>query len=139
MKKLLNDFKEFALKGNVLDMAIGVVIGGAFKAIVDALVNSIILPLVGALCKTESIAELSVTIGEAEVVYGAFINAIIQFLIIALTIFVVVKVFEKAKKSAPWHKEEEKEPEEEAEPEPTNEEKLLTEIRDLLAEKADKK
>ena len=135
MKKLLSDFKEFALKGNVLDMAVGVVIGGAFKAIVDALVNNIIMPLIGALCKTTSISELSFMIGEAKVEYGLFIDAIINFIIIAFTIFVVVKTFEKAKKSAPWHKEEEKAEEPDPEPEPSAEEKLLTEIRDLLAEK----
>ena len=97
MKKLLKEFKEFALKGNVLDMAIGVVIGAAFKAIVDSLVADVISPLIGLLFKND-FADLAATIGGVDIKYGAFITAIINFVIVAAVLFAVVKTINAAKK-----------------------------------------
>ena len=135
--KFVEEFKEFISRGNVLDMAIGVVVGGAFKGIVDSLVKDIIMPLVGKVTGGIDFSShaivLSKTVAEdgTEVVnalsYGMFINAIINFLIIAFCLFVVVKVINKFHR-----KKEEPAPEAPAVPEPSAEEKLLTEIRDLL-------
>lgn len=90
MKKFLEEFKQFAMRGNVLDMAVGVVIGGAFKAIVDALVNNIISPLIGLVFNSDFSA-LVLTIGEVEVGYGAFLTAVLNFIIVAFTLFVIIK------------------------------------------------
>ena len=146
MKKFLEEFKAFALKGNVMDMAIGVIIGGAFGKIVTSLVNDLLMPLVGALIGNVDFTTLSVTLREAvmngeEVVkeavtlnYGNFIQTTVDFLIVALCIFGMIKLINKASNMV-------KKPVEEAPaepapaPEPTAEEKLLTEIRDLLKEK----
>jgi len=117
------DFKAFVLKGNVLDLAIAVVLGGAFGAIVTSLVNDIIMPLVGIILGGIDFASLSIQVGSATVLYGKFIQAIVNFLIIAFVIFLVMRAMVKLKKqeaAAPP-------------PGPTAEEKLLTEIRDLLA------
>ena len=117
------DFKAFVLKGNVLDLAIAVVLGAAFGAIVTSLVNDIIMPLVGIILGGIDFAALSIQVGSATVLYGKFIMAIVNFLIIAFVIFLVVRAMVKLKKqeaAAPP-------------PGPTAEEKLLTEIRDLLA------
>ena len=117
------DFKAFVLKGNVLDLAIAVVLGGAFGAIVTSLVNDIIMPLVGIILGGIDFASLSIQVGSAAVLYGKFIQAIVNFLIIAFVIFLVIRAMVKLKKqeaAAPP-------------PGPTAEEKLLTEIRDLLA------
>jgi large conductance mechanosensitive channel len=118
------DFKAFVLKGNVLDLAIAVVIGGAFGAIVTSLVNDIIMPLVGIILGGIDFAALSVQVGSATVLYGKFIQACVNFLIIAFVIFLVVRAMVKLKKqeaAAPPPP-----------PGPTAEETLLTEIRDLL-------
>ncbi|MBO5444192.1 MAG: large-conductance mechanosensitive channel protein MscL [Muribaculaceae bacterium] len=139
MGKFLSDFKDFALKGNVVDMAVGVIIGGAFGKIVSSLVNDIIMPVI-ALCTgsvnfTDLHAELRPQELDAagEVIreavtfnYGMFIQNVVDFIIIALSIFVALRVMMKFKKK------EEEAPA--AAPEPTAEEKLLTEIRDLLKE-----
>jgi large conductance mechanosensitive channel len=117
------DFKAFVLKGNVLDLAIAVVLGVAFGAIVTSLVNDIIMPLVGIILGGIDFASLSIQVGSATVLYGKFIQAIVNFLIIAFVIFLVMRAMVKLKKqeaAAPP-------------PGPTAEEKLLTEIRDLLA------
>jgi len=117
------EFKAFVLKGNILDLAIAVVIGGAFGAIVTSLVNDIIMPLVGIILGGIDFAALSIQVGSATVLYGKFIQAIVNFLIIAFVIFLVMRAMVKLKKqeaAAPP-------------PGPTAEEKLLTEIRDLLA------
>ena len=119
------DFKAFVLKGNVLDLAIAVVLGGAFGAIVTSLVNDIIMPLVGIILGGIDFAALSIQVGSATVLYGKFIQAIVNFLIIAFVIFLVMRAMVKLKKqeaAAPP-------------PGPTAEEKLLTEIRDLLKRK----
>ncbi len=135
--KFIEEFKEFISRGNVIDMAIGVVVGAAFKAIIDSLVNDIIMPVVGwligdidfssfAVKLSETVAEDGSTVVNA-ILYGKFINAIISFLIIAFCLFLVVKVINRLRR-----KKEEPAAEAPAEPEPSAEEKLLTEIRDLL-------
>ena len=94
-KTLIQEFKEFISKGNVLDMAVGVVVGGAFTAIVNSLVNDIIMPLVGLLMGGVNFAELSFGIGEAQIKYGQFIQNIIYFLLVAFALFCVVKSMNK--------------------------------------------
>jgi len=124
---LIKDFKEFALKGNVMDMAVGVIIGGAFGKIVSSLVDDVLMPLIGVLTGGVDFTGLVAKVGDAELKYGMFIQNIIDFLIIALCIFAMIKAMNKLNKK----KEEEPAPA----PEPSAEEKLLTEIRDLLAKK----
>lgn len=126
----VSEFKAFALKGNVLDMAVGVIIGGAFGKIVSSLVADIITPAIGLLMGGVNFAELSCKVNEAEIKYGAFIQTIIDFLIIALSIFVFIKVitkFSKKKEEAPASQEA---------PKKADDVVLLEEIRDLLKEKA---
>ncbi|NLN82853.1 MAG: large-conductance mechanosensitive channel protein MscL [Firmicutes bacterium] len=130
---MLKEFKEFALKGNVMDLAIGVIIGGAFGKIVASLVNDLIMPLIGILIGGVNFMEakwvLVEAVGEAPevaILYGSFIQSIVDFLIIALVLFFVVKSINSMKKK-----------EEEAPappPEPSKESVLLEEIRDLLQE-----
>ncbi|MDE6207755.1 MAG: large-conductance mechanosensitive channel protein MscL [Muribaculaceae bacterium] len=144
MKKFLNDFKEFAMKGNVIDMAVGVIIGGAFGKIVSSLVNDIIMPVVGIATGGVNFTTLKATLHEAELDpntheivkeavtlnYGMFIQNIVDFLIIAFCIFVALKVvmkFKKQEEAAP------------AAPAGPTQEELLTEIRDLLKQDIDKK
>ncbi|AIK38582.1 large conductance mechanosensitive channel protein [Bacillus pseudomycoides] len=122
-----NEFKKFALKGNVIDLAIGVVIGAAFGKIVSSLVKDIITPLIGMLMGGIDFTGLKITFGKTAIMYGNFIQTIFDFLIIAGAIFAFIKVFNKLT----FKKEEEKEKVEEI-PEPTKEEVLLGEIRDLL-------
>ena len=129
MKKFLAEFKEFALKGNVMDMAIGVIIGGAFKGIIDALTEFILNPIIGCFT-TGGLEGWTITVGEAELGIGAFIMAIINFIILAFVLFLMLKGMNKLMSLK--KKEEEAE---EADPEPTKEEVLLTEIRDLLKNK----
>ncbi|MBR0032876.1 MAG: large-conductance mechanosensitive channel protein MscL [Treponema sp.] len=126
--KELGAFKKFISRGNVVDMAVGVIIGGAFGKIVTSLVNDIVMPAIGIAVGKISFAELSVKIGEAEIKYGSFIQTIVDFLIIAFCIFIVIEIFEKFKK-----KEEKKE--EPAAPAKSDEAILLEEIRDLLKNK----
>ena len=145
MKKFFSDFKEFAMKGNILDMAVGVIIGGAFGKIVTSFVNDIISPLIGLLTGAVALDKLSVTLKEAvmegeEVVkealvlnYGAFIQSIIDFLIIALSIFIVLRLIMNAQKKL----EELKKKEEEAEEEEETELSVLKEIKDMLSKDAD--
>ncbi len=95
MKKLWNEFKTFAFKGNVMDMAVGVIIGAAFGAIVSSLVGDIISPLIGLLFK-QDFSTLTATVNEVEIHYGAFIAAVINFVIVALVLFLVIKSFNKA-------------------------------------------
>lgn len=145
--KLFNEFKEFINKGNVVDMAVGVVIATAFGNITKSLVADIIMPLVGLLTGGISVSDLKYVltpetvdeagnvIAENAVRYGLFIQFIIDFLIIALAVFMFVKVLNSAKKIRLKKEEEAKAEEPAPEPEPSNEEKLLTEIRDLLKNK----
>lgn len=125
MKKFVSEFKEFISRGNVLDMAVGVVIGGAFTAIVTALVDNIITPLIGVLVGGLDFTGLSVKVGEATIGYGAFIQAVINFLLISFVIFCVIRSFNKLAQK--------KEEEPTAPPAPAEDVVLLREIRDLLA------
>ncbi|MGF7040697.1 large-conductance mechanosensitive channel protein MscL [Mucilaginibacter lappiensis] len=134
---IIKEFKEFAMRGNVVDLAVGVIIGAAFGKIVTSLVNDVIMPPIGYLTGGIDFKNLKVLIKEGDpakkiadvsINYGNFINTVIEFLIVAFCIFMVVKAINSLKK-----------PEEAApaaEPVPTKEEILLTEIRDLLAKKA---
>lgn len=128
MKKFMDEFKQFIARGNVMDMAVGVIIGGAFSAITTSLINDIIMPILGIFTGSISFAELSVTVNGAVIAYGNFIQAILNFLIMAFVVFCLVKTMNR------FHRKKEKAPA--APPEPSNEEKLLAEIRDLLKEKA---
>lgn len=128
MKKFVQEFKEFALKGNVVDLAIGVVIGAAFGKIVSSLVDNIIMPLVGMVLGGLNFTELSVKIGDATLKYGLFIQSIVDFLIVALALFVFIKVLLSLSRRRNAE-------EEEAEPEVTPSEEYLKEIRDLLQDK----
>ena len=105
MKKFLGEFKNFAMRGNVLDMAVGVVVGGAFSAIITSLVNNIITPIIGLLLGNVDFSTLSITIPSAvegvepaSIMYGAFIQSVIDFLIIAFCLFTVVKAINKLHK-----------------------------------------
>lgn len=133
---MLQEFKEFAMKGNVVDMAVGVIIGGAFGKIVTSVVADVIMPPIGVLLGGVNFSDLALTIQEASknaagvdvpavvISYGKFIQTVIDFTIIAAAIFLIIKLlysFKKKTEEAPA-----------ATPEPSNEEKLLTEIRDLL-------
>ena len=99
---MLKEFKEFVMRGNVLDLAVAVIIGGAFGKIISSLVNDILMPLVGLVLGGINFSELSFTVGGAVVAWGAFLQAIVDFLIIALVIFLIVKAANQArKKEAP--------------------------------------
>lgn len=124
-KKVVGEFKEFISKGNIVDMAVGVIIGSAFGKIVSSLVNDIFMPLIGIIIGGLDFSKLTLTVGEAVIAYGTFIQNIVDFLIIALCIFMMIKVLAKFKKK------------EEVKPEPVKESEevvLLREIRDLLKE-----
>ncbi len=95
MKKFLLEFKEFAMRGNVIDMAIGIVVGGAFTAIVNSLVENVINPLLGLITGGNKFEDLSVGLGDAQFKYGAFISALINFVLIAFVLFLVVKAINK--------------------------------------------
>ena len=127
MKKFMEEFKTFALKGNVVDMAIGVIIGGAFTSIVNSLVNDIFTPLIGVITGGWDFSNMVVTVGTANVMVGSFINAVISFLIVALCLFSLVKAMNKLIKK--------KEAEPAPAPAPSEDVVLLTEIRDLLKNK----
>ena len=122
------EFKEFAFKGNVVDLAVAVVIGGAFGLIVKSLVNDIIMPLVGILIGGIDVSNLAIKVGTATVAYGLFLQSIINFLIIAAAIFMMVKVFNTVNKKSAKEAEV-------LEVEDTKTEKYLQEIVKLLSEK----
>ena len=132
-KGFIAEFKEFAMKGNIIDVAIGMVIGAAFSAIITSLVEDIITPLLGILIGKVDFSSLSVTVGSAQVMYGEFIQSCFSFLLIALSIFICIKAANKARTALERKKEEEEAAEEPAEP--SEDIVLLTEIRDLLKEK----
>ncbi len=124
---MLKEFMDFVKKGNVLDLAVAVIIGGAFGAIVTSLVNDILMPLIGIVIGGIDFTGLAINVNEATLTYGNFIQAIVNFLIIAFVIFLLirqVKKLEKPVEEAPA-----------APPEPSAEEKLLAEIRDLLKQR----
>ena len=152
MKKFIEDFKKFALKGNVIDMAVGVVVGGAFGKIVTSLVNDVIMPIFSLLTKSVKFTDLKLVMrpaelneagevitAEAAILYGSFLQNSIDFLLIALSIFVFIRLVTKLGEKL--RKKEEEAPAEEpapaAPPAPTSEE-LLAEIRDLLKANAEK-
>ena len=126
---MLKEFKDFAMRGNVVDMAVGIIIGAAFGKIVSSLVSDVIMPPIGMMMGGISFSELAIALGEGEnaatINYGVFIDTVISFLIVAFAIFMLIKGMNSMKK-----KEEEKPAEP---PKPSAEETLLTEIRDLLA------
>ena len=121
---MLKEFKAFAMRGNVMDLAVGVILGTAFGKIVSSLVADIIMPIVGLLIGGINFTRLSFTFGKAVVKYGVFIQTVVDFVIIAFSIFLFIKLFNKV------YIREKKE--EEVPPSLTKEEELLTEIRDLL-------
>ncbi|NWG34454.1 MAG: large conductance mechanosensitive channel protein MscL [Chloroflexi bacterium] len=98
---MLKEFKEFAMRGNVMDLAIAVIIGGAFGKIIASLVNDILMPLIGLLLGGLDFSGLSVAVGEAVIAYGAFIQAVVDFIIVAFVIFLLVRAMNKMKKPAP--------------------------------------
>jgi large conductance mechanosensitive channel len=131
LKKMFEEFKAFAMRGNVLDMAVGIIIGGAFGKIISSLVSDIIMPPLGMLLSGVDFSNLAITLKEATldkpavtIGYGLFINAIINFIIVAFAIFMMIRVlnsFQKKKAEAPA-----------APPVPTKDQMLLAEIRDIL-------
>ena len=132
MKGFMDEFKQFIARGSVMDLAVGVIIGGAFSAITTSLINDIIMPLLRIFTSSVSFADLSFTVNGAVIAYGNFIQAVLNFLIMAFIVFCLVKALNKLhrkKAEAPAAPP--------APPQPTAEEKLLAEIRDLLKERAD--
>lgn len=132
MKKFLAEFKEFISKGNVMDLAVGVVIGNAFGKIVSSLVDNIMMPLVGLIIGGVDFSDLSIKFQGASIKYGLFIQNVVDFLIVAFCIFIVIKAMNTFdKKVKDKLKKEEKETEAKK-PELTKDQELLIEIRDLL-------
>ena len=128
-KGFMAEFRKFIARGNVMDLAVGVIIGGAFKSIVDSLTNDILMPFIGIFIGESTFASLSFQLGGATIAFGSFVQAVVNFLIMAFVIFCLVKGInrfhrkkEEAAETAP------------AEPVLTTQEQLLTEIRDLLKE-----
>jgi large conductance mechanosensitive channel len=127
------EFKDFISRGNVIDLAVGVIIGTAFTAIITSLVDDMFMPVIGAILGGTNIEGLALVIGDATIGYGKFLNAVINFLLIALILFFFIRAIAKVNISR--KEEEEKAAEEVAPPEPSGEEKLLAEILDLLENK----
>lgn len=128
VKKGFNEFKSFISRGSVVDMAVGVIIGGAFGKIVTSLVNDILMPLIGVIVGGVDFSNLSIKVGDATIAYGNFIQTIFDFLIVAFCIFLMVKLFERFRK-----KEKKEEEKKEEASKKSDEVLLLEEIRDLLA------
>lgn len=124
MKKVAKEFKEFIERGNVIDLAVGVVIGSAFGKIVSSVVDDLLMPVIGIIIGGLDFSNLMITVGESQIKYGSFINNVINFFIIAVCVFALVKFINKLTKK----KEKEELKEEIKEPEKSNEEKLLEEI-----------
>ncbi len=129
LKATMHEFKEFISKGNIIDMAIGVVIGNSFKAIISSLVDNMIMPLIGLLLGGKDFESLSITIGQAKIEYGLFIQNIVDFFIIAACLFMILKVITTLSKLRKKKEEEEKAAEP---PAKSDDVLLLEEIRDLL-------
>jgi large conductance mechanosensitive channel len=129
---MLKEFREFINRGNVIDLAVAVIIGVAFNAIVKSLIDDIIMPLIGIIIGGMDLSGLSLTIGSAVVLYGNFIQAIVNFLVIAFVVFMVVRGYNRLQKQEEATEAAEKK----SAPKPSAEEKLLAEIRDLLKERA---
>lgn len=128
MKSLLQEFKKFIMRGNVIDLAVGVVMGNAFSKIVSSLVNDIMMPIIGIIIGGHDFNNLSITVGSAKIMYGSFIQNIIDFLIIAASIFIFIKLI-----NVVMHKKEE--PKKETKKEVPEEILLLREIRDNIVKK----
>ncbi len=126
MKKFISEFKEFISKGNVLDMAVGVIIGGAFSKIVSSLVNDVMMPLIGIIIGGHNFTNLSIKVGNAKIMYGSFLQNVVDFLIVAFCLFTVIKIINRFKKK------QEKNENKEKIKTPSEEVILLSEIRDLL-------
>jgi large conductance mechanosensitive channel len=118
---MLQEFKNFAMKGNVVDLAVGVIIGVAFGKIIASFVEDVVMPLLGSIIGAVNFAGLAVSVGSATVKYGKFLQSCLDFLIIALAIFMVVQLINRLQREKPA-----------APPAPTRQEVLLEEIRDLL-------
>ena len=127
MNKLVKDFRDFIMRGNVLDLAVAVVIGAAFNAVVNSMVNDIIMPIIAGIIGKPSFDDLTFGLGDATVFYGRFLTALVNFLIIAATIFVIIRAFESLQQRR--RKGEVEEPEVVK----TDEVLVLEQIRDLLA------
>ena len=132
MKQLVKDFRDFALKGNFVDLAVAVVIGVAFNAVINSLVNDVIMPFVAAIIGKPNFDELTIVLGSTAIYYGRFLTALVNFLIIAATLFVIIRSFEELQKRAIRSGEA---TEEEIKPDEVQIQ-LLTEIRDSLRERA---
>lgn len=126
MKRFLEEFKTFAIRGNVVDLAVAVVVGAAFGKIVTSLVNSIVMPLVGLLIGGINFSDLSLTVGRAVITYGVFIQTVVDFIIIAFAVFIAVRIMNKLQER------EAKKPEKEKTVTPSEEILLLREIRDSV-------
>ncbi|MBR5990158.1 large conductance mechanosensitive channel [Prevotella aff. ruminicola Tc2-24] len=124
----IKEFKEFAVKGNVMDMAVGVIIGGAFGKIVTSLVNDILMPILGIVTGGIDFTGLKATIGDANITYGQFVQSVIDFVIIAFCIFLMIKGMNKLNRK-------QEEPAAPEAPKGPSQEELLAEIRDLLKNK----
>ena len=136
MKKFFSEFREFAMRGNVLDMAIGVILGGAFGKITTSLVNDVFMPLIGLLIGGVDLGKLNIVLKAATETtesvtlgIGTFLSTIIDFVLVAFVIFLMVKTINR------FHKKKEEEPPAQEEPAAPTTEELLTEIRDLLKDK----
>jgi large conductance mechanosensitive channel len=129
MQKMLQDFRDFVTRGNVLDLAVAVVIGVAFNAVVNSLVNDVLMQIIAAIVGKPNFDSLTFTIGEGIIYYGRFLTALINFLIIAATLFVVIKAFEEMQKRRKGAGEDVAE-------DKSDEVVLLSEIRDLLRDRA---
>jgi len=127
-QSFLQEFQKFALRGNVIDLAVAVVIGTAFNKIVSSLVDNIVMPFVGVLTGGVDLASLSVSVGEATVLYGAFLQSVIDFVLIALSIFIAIKLMNALRRK------QDEAPEDKKPVEPSEEVKLLREIRDAVKE-----
>lgn len=126
MKKLIEEFKKFIMRGNVLDLAVGVVMGNAFSKIVSSLVNDIMMPFIGVIIGGHDFSNLSIKVGSASIMYGSFIQNVIDFLIIAFSIFIFIKIINTITKKK------EKEDTKKDKAKEVSEEVLLREIRDSL-------
>ena len=121
---MLKEFREFLQQGNVIDLAMAVIIGGAFGAIINSLVDDMFMPVIGILIGGIDFSGLSIQVGEAVILFGNFIQAIINFVIIASAVFLVIRSYNQLRSE-----------EQSAPPKPSAEEKILAEIRDLLKER----
>ena len=128
MKKFMTEFKEFIAKGNVMTMAVGIIIGGAFTAIINSVVADVISPIIGLILGGTDFSELSFGVGDAQIMIGNLINAIITFILTAIVLFFIIKSFNKFDEM----KKKEEEPAPEEEPAVPEDIQLLSEIRDLL-------